>query len=59
MCKQKQKCIFYGVERKKFIYSKIPEGVVDIADLGLIDFFTCFFCQHWEPPGLLLPLMAV
>ena len=34
------------------------EGVADIVALGLIDFFTFFFCQYWEPPGLLLPSMA-
>ena len=34
-------------------------GAVDIVVLGLIDFFTCFFCQYWEPLGLLLPFMAV
>ena len=38
---------------------KNSEGVVDIVDSGIIDFFTCFFCQYWEPLGLLLPLMAV
>ena len=31
---------------------------VDIVTLGVIDFFIFFFCQYWEPLGLLLPFMA-
>ena len=44
---------------KEIYLFKNSGGVVDNVDLGLIDFFTCFFCQYWEPLGVLLPLMAV
>ena len=44
---------------KEFYLFKGSGGAVDIVALGLIDFFIFFFCQYWEPPGLLLPFMAV
>ena len=44
---------------KEFYLFEGSGGAVDTVALGLIYFFTFFFCQYWEPLGLLLPFMAV
>ena len=44
---------------KEFYLFEGSRGAVVIVALGLIDFFNLFFCQYWEPSGLLLPFMAV
>ena len=44
---------------KEIYLFKGAGGAVDIVVSGLIDFFTCFFSWYWDPPGLLLPFMAV
>ena len=50
--------ILRGRMKESYLF-KGSEGVVDIVALGLINFFTFFFSWYWEPPGLLLPLIAL
>ena len=50
--------IWRGRMKESYLFES-SEGAVNIVASGLIDFFTFFFCCYWEPPDLLLPLMAV
>ena len=38
------------------IFYSVPESVWDVVDFGLVVCF--FFCQYWDPPGLLFPIQA-
>ena len=44
--------------KEVYFFTNSEEGV-DIVGSGLIYLLSCLFCQFWEIPGLLFPLIVV